>query len=122
MRAYFLDALRSRDGKEEVDVCVIELDHKLSLPPWLTYDRCSSTPQGRHSSLQTSTTSIIYFALVLGAIFALPERITVSIPKNFLRLCGRFYGNSTYGEGVLYALTKERDVKGWAHTHIGNSD
>lgn len=32
------------------------------------------------------------------------------------------FGNSTYEEGVLYALTKERDVKCWAYTHIGNSD
>ena len=66
--------------------------------------------------------SIICFGPVLAAIFALPGRITVRTPK----ICGGFvwtlFGNSTYEEGVLYALVKERDVKGWAHAHIGNSD
>jgi hypothetical protein len=83
----------------------------------LTYDHRSSSPRSRHSSLQTSTTSIIYFGQVLAATFALLGILQYVLPK-FAGFCV----DSTYEEGVLYALTKERDVKCWAYTHIGNSD
>lgn len=43
-----------------------------------------ATGSRRHSSVQTSTTSIMYFARVLTAIFALLERIPVRTPQNLL--------------------------------------
>jgi hypothetical protein len=61
-------------------------------PPLTYVHPAPPTPQGRHSSVQISTTSIIYFVRVLEAIFALRGRITACTPKNLLGFMRRFLG------------------------------
>lgn len=62
-------------------------------PPLTYVHPAPPTPQGRHSSVQISTTSIIYFARVLEANFALRGRILQHVlPKILLAFMRRFLG------------------------------
>jgi hypothetical protein len=70
----------------------------------------------RYSSVQISTTSIICFARVLTAFFALRGCVTACTPRKFPGIHAALLGMACTGGGkcvvgVLYDLTKERNVK-----------
>jgi hypothetical protein len=93
--------------------CAIELDFHKLLPdlPTSAYvcPLFLHATGSRHSSLQTSTTSIIYFAWLLTAIFALPGRITVRTPKIWWDLCGRILGIARTGRAYC-TLSQRKEM------------